>query len=93
MERAARERNAVGTPAAEAAFAIATSTAFREQPWAAWRAPERLMTNVHLLYQEFAGNTAPLGAATKINLMRKQALLARALSGADGPRASGSEVD
>lgn len=92
-ERAARQHYAVGTPPAEAAFAIAASAAFRETPWAGWRAPERLMTNVHLLYREFAGNAAPLGAAAKVGLMRKQALLARALSGAGGAAGSGSEVD
>ncbi len=37
------------------------------------------MTNVHLLYRQFKGKKAHMSVASKINLMRKQALLAHKL--------------
>ncbi len=71
-----------GLPAARAAAAIVDSGAFRAESFANWDSPERMMTNVHLLYREFTGKTAPLGIAAKINLMRRQAILAHSLTGA-----------
>jgi glyoxylase-like metal-dependent hydrolase (beta-lactamase superfamily II) len=62
-----------------AAHRIIESGEFRALPFAHWDSPERLMTNVHLLYRGFKGKNRHLSAAAKINLMRKQALLAHAL--------------
>jgi cyclase len=76
---AARDSFEAGSPAVEAAHDIVTSAAFGEQPFASWDSPERMMTNVHMLYREFAGRTAPMGVAAKIILMARQAVLAEAL--------------
>lgn len=82
VQEAARDAYGAGTSAERAAFAIVRSEAFRTSPFAAWDSPERLMTNVHLLYREFAGRTGPLGTAEKILVLRRQASLAHALMGA-----------
>lgn len=79
---AARRHHDAGTSATQAAYEIVESAAFTKQPFADWDSPERMMTNVHLLYREFSGKAAPIGVPAKINLMRKQAILAHALSGA-----------
>lgn len=76
---AARERFEAGASAVQAAHDIVTGAAFGEQPFASWDSPERIMTNVHMLYREFAGRTAPMGLAAKIILMARQAALADAL--------------
>ena len=73
----ARQRFDAGTPPERAAHEIAASAAFRAQPFSNWDSPERLMTNVHLLYRGFAGETRPPGIPAKIALMRKQASLAQ----------------
>jgi cyclase len=82
VSTAVRERFEAGAPASEAAYDIVTSAVFGEQPFASWDSPERIMTNVHMLYREFAGKTAPMGLAKKIRLMARQAALADALPGA-----------
>ena len=62
-----------------AAHHIVTSTEFLALPFAKWDSPERMMTNVHLLYRQFDGRSGHMSVPAKINLMRKQALLAYAL--------------
>ena len=59
-----------------AACQIVASDAFRGLPFAHWDSPERMMTNVHLLYRQFRGRTGHMSTPAKVNLMRKQALLA-----------------
>lgn len=74
----ARKRFASGIPPVEAACGIVSSPAFRESPFADWDSPERMMTNVHVLYRHFRGNTRPLSTLQVVNILRKQALLAHA---------------
>lgn len=76
---AARQCFENNVPAQEAARQILTSDAFRTLPFSRWDSPERMMTNVHLLYRHFKGKTGHMSAAAKVNLMRKQALLAHSL--------------
>lgn len=75
----ARVRFEAGVAPAQAAWQIVTGEAFRAHGYGAWDSPERMMTNVHLLYRHWQGKPAPLGPAAKINLLRKQADLAFAL--------------
>ncbi len=65
--------------AKSAAHHIVFSDEFRAMPQSDWDSPERMMTNVHILYRQFKGKTGPLSVLQKINLMRRQALLAHAL--------------
>lgn len=65
--------------AKKAAYQIVASDEFRALPFAQWDSPERMMTNVHLLYRQFRGLTGHLSVPAKVNLMRKQALLAHTL--------------
>ncbi len=62
-----------------AAYHIVASEEFRALPFAQWDSPERMMTNVHLLYRQFRGKTGHMSVPSKVNLMRKQALLAYTL--------------
>jgi glyoxylase-like metal-dependent hydrolase (beta-lactamase superfamily II) len=62
-----------------AAYQIVASDEFRSRSYANWDSPERMMTNVHLLYRQFRGRTGHMSIPAKINLMRKQALLAHSL--------------
>lgn len=66
-------------PARKAAHQIIASDAFRGLPFSRWDSPERMMTNVHLLYRQFRGKIGHMSVAAKVNLMRKQALLAHTL--------------
>ena len=68
--------------AAAAARHIITSAEFLSLPFAQWDSPERMMTNVHLLYRQFDGRGGHMSLPAKVNLMRKQALLAYALPNA-----------
>ena len=65
-----------------AAHHIVSSDEFRAMPQSGWDSPERMMTNVHFLYRHFKGQTGQLSVPHKINLMRRQALLAHALPNA-----------
>ncbi|MGI9383367.1 MAG: MBL fold metallo-hydrolase [Methyloligellaceae bacterium] len=76
--REARKRFDSGIPPVEAACGIVSSPAFRESPFTEWDSPERMMTNVHVLYRHFRGNTRPLSTLQVVNILRKQALLAHA---------------
>lgn len=76
---AARKCHEDKISARQAAYDIVSSDEFRAMPQSRWDSPERIMTNVHFLYRHFNGRTGPLSVAHKINLMRKQALLAHAL--------------
>jgi len=62
-----------------AAHHIVSSDEFRAMPQSGWDSPERMMTNVFFLYRHFKGQTSLLSLPHKLNLMRKQALLAHAL--------------
>ncbi len=62
-----------------AAYHITTSDEFSTMPFSRWDSPERMMTNVHLLYRQFRGKSGHMSVPAKVNLMRKQALLAYTL--------------
>lgn len=70
---------AKGHPPMQAARAIVASDTFHAQPFATWDSPERIVTNVHLLYRHLEGRTGPLSTPAKLNILRKQALLAHEL--------------
>lgn len=74
-----RRRYEAGMRAEDAAADIVTSPAYRAQPFAHWDSPERMMTNVHVLYTEFAGRALDLKPLQILNIMRKQAILAHTL--------------
>ncbi|MFQ5626887.1 MAG: MBL fold metallo-hydrolase, partial [Methyloligellaceae bacterium] len=79
---AARECHKDRMSAKTAAHHIVSSDEFRAMPQSGWDSPERMMTNVYLLYRQFDGRNGHLSAPAKVNLMRKQALLAHALPNA-----------
>lgn len=76
---AARKYYDNGVSPVRAAFEIVTSPAFASYDFSTWDSPERMMTNVHVLYRQFAGKSSQMSAPAKVNLMRKQALLAHKL--------------
>jgi len=76
---AARDQFDKGVPEQEAALRIVQSQDFGRQSFANWDSPERMMTNVHVLYRYYQGRTGHLSVPAKVNLMRKQALLAHKL--------------
>jgi cyclase len=65
--------------AKSAAYKIVSSDEFQNLPFSKWDSPERMMTNVHLLYRQFRGHKGHMSVLAKVNLMRKQALLAHTL--------------
>lgn len=76
---AARTSFDQGRSATQAAEDIVTSDEFNTMPSSLWDSPERMMTNVHVLYRQFQGKTGALTVPQKLNLMRRQALLAHKL--------------
>lgn len=82
VNAAARAHYADGIPARRAASAIANSDEFRAKGFAEWDSPERIMTNVHMLYREYAGKTATMSAVAKLAVMKRQAELASEMKGA-----------
>ncbi|MES1949196.1 beta-lactamase [Salinisphaera sp. S4-8] len=67
----------------EAAQAVAASDTFKRQPFAGWDSPERIVTNAFTLYRDWGvalrDLPEPLG---RLNILRRQADLARAMPGA-----------
>lgn len=74
-----RQRREARLSARDAAYAIALSEDFSGRPFAAWNSPERLMTNVHMIYRHLDGRKDQARVPELMNLMRKQALLAHRL--------------
>ena len=74
-----RQRFGTGMTATEAAFDIVQSEAFKQQPFANWNSPERMMTNVHTLYRHLNGRTDHPTALDLLKTLRQQAILAHAL--------------
>ena len=73
------ERYRGGMSAEAAAHDIVLSDAFREQPFADWDSPERMMTNAHTIYRHLSGKIDAPKTRELLGIMRKQALLAHAL--------------
>jgi glyoxylase-like metal-dependent hydrolase (beta-lactamase superfamily II) len=65
-----------GTSAKDAAFMIALGDEFSRRGYSRWDTPERVMTNVYIIYRHLQNRTGHLKAAEKLNILRKQALLA-----------------
>jgi cyclase len=74
-----RQRYDAGMSAAEAAHDIVLSKDFAQGPFSAWNSPERMMTNVHIIYRHLQGRAERLKVPELLNILRKQALLAHAL--------------
>ncbi len=77
-----RKRYEAGMPAQAAARDIALGKDFAGRSFAHWNSPERMMTNSHMLYRQWQGRPGHLGSLGMANLLRKQALLAHQLPGA-----------
>jgi cyclase len=77
------KRFEAGMSAKDAAYDIATSDDFSRQAFADWDSPERIMTNTHVIYRHLQGQAKHLKAAGRLNILRKQALLAHHI--ASGP--------
>ena len=73
------EHYQAGQTAQAAARDIALSDDFRQQPFAAWDSPERLMTSAHTMYRNWQGRTGHPKPPELISILRKQALLAHEL--------------
>ncbi len=65
-----------GLSATDSAYEIARSDSFRGQAFSGWDAPERVMTNTHILYRHLQGRSGRLKTAGKLNILRRQAILA-----------------
>jgi cyclase len=65
-----------GMSAWAAAREIALSAEFAAQPFAAWDSPERIVVSVDTQYRHLAGRTRQPGKLGRLDLSRKQALLA-----------------
>ena len=72
----ARTRYDAGMSARDAAYDIVLDADFATQPFSGWNSPERMMTNVHMLFRYWRGRTDHARVPELMNLMRKQALLA-----------------
>lgn len=65
-----------GMSAKDAAHDIALSEDFARRVFSQWDSPERIMTNVHVIYRHLRGRTGHLKTAERLSILRKQALLA-----------------
>jgi glyoxylase-like metal-dependent hydrolase (beta-lactamase superfamily II) len=76
VREAAGRCHKAGIPAEDAAYEIACSDVFRRKAFSGWDAPERIMANTLMMYRHLQRWTRCLKAAEKLNMLRKQALLA-----------------
>jgi glyoxylase-like metal-dependent hydrolase (beta-lactamase superfamily II) len=83
VHKEARRRYDDGMSAATAAHDIVLSSEFRAQPFSDWNSPERMMTNVHMLYRQYKGKTSSAKIPELLNIMRRQAGLAHQLPDAE----------
>ena len=77
-----QKRHKKGMSAPDAAYEIALSKEFAQQPFANWNSPERIMVSTHTLYRQLNGRTDAPKIPELLNIMRKQALLAHELPNA-----------
>ncbi len=66
-----------GLSAPEAAYDIVFNADFQDKPFAGWNSPERIMTNVHIMYRHLKGRSGHLSSTTIVNMLRRQAALAQ----------------
>ena len=62
-------------PPAEAALRIARSDEFLKQPFATWDGKERILINVYAIYRKLLGRKRHVNPLTRVNLLRKTAIL------------------
>ena len=79
VNRQVQPRYHAGLSARDAAYDMALSDDFAQQPFAGWDSPERIMTNVHTMYRHLQGQTNSPQVPELMNILRKQALLAHQL--------------
>ncbi len=72
-----------GRPAPVAAVNILQSDDYQKQPFARWDGQERIMINVHAIYRRILGKGRHMSVLARLNVLRRTALLARALAGTD----------
>jgi cyclase len=65
-----------GISANDAAFEIALGDEFSRRGYSRWDSAERIMTNVHIIHKHLQKRIGHLKPAEKLNILRKQALLA-----------------
>ena len=75
----AKERYQAGMSAEDAVYDIIFKTDFLSRPFSQWNSPERMMTNVHILYRQFKGRKDSPKIPELVNILRKQAILAHKL--------------
>jgi len=83
VHKEAKRRYEDGMSTGKAAYDIVLSKEFRESPFADWNSPERMMTNVHMLYRQYKGKKSSPKIPELLNILRKQARLAHKLPDAE----------
>ena len=83
VNREAQKRFKTGMSFEKAAYDIVLGEEFSKQPFSDWNSPERMMTNMYTLYRHFKGHTDSPSIPALLNVMRKQAMLAHRLPGAE----------
>jgi cyclase len=83
LETHVRRCREKGLSAPAAAREIALSAEFAAQPFAAWDSPERIIVSVDTQYRHLAGRTRQPGKLGRLDLSRKQALLAHRMPDAE----------
>lgn len=76
LRREACRRFEGGMSATEAAYDIALGGEFSRLVFSQWDSPERIMTNIHVIYRHLQRRTGHLKVLEKLNILKKQALLA-----------------
>jgi cyclase len=76
VRAAARRHFEKSRPAPKAALLIARSDEFREQSFANWTGPERLLINVVAIYRRLMGKRHRLSVMERLSILRKTAVLA-----------------
>jgi cyclase len=76
LQSEADKRFRAGVSARDAAHEIALSEEFSRRGYMRWDSPERIMTNVHVMYRHLQERTGHMKPPEKLKTLSKQALLA-----------------
>lgn len=78
LQQEVGRRFSAGLSAKDAAYDIALSGDFAGQVWSQWDSPERIMTNVHMMYRHLhlQGRMKHVTPADKLKILYKQGILA-----------------
>jgi glyoxylase-like metal-dependent hydrolase (beta-lactamase superfamily II) len=79
LRSAVRRHFEKGRPASITAAYIMGSDEYIRQPFAKWDGQERIVINVHAIYRRLMGHKRSLSTLTRLNLLRKAAMLAQDL--------------